>query len=395
MFGGRHAVVPELDGKPLRVCLFGTYATEHSRIQILVRGLRANGAVVHECVSPLWAGISDRVRAASGGWLDPRFWLRVIRVYATLILKYLRAPRHDVLIVGYPGQIDCYLAKALTCMSRRPVVLDLLMSIFWVAEERGLTARHPFTGRLIHAIERGALRFADLVFCENEDYVRELEACYGRSAGRFRCVGHGVNDAAFVPRERTDEKSDIFRIVYHGGFLRSHGIPTAIRAAALLRGEKDVRFAFYGTGPERETCLALARELDASNAHFPGFVPHDELVRGIADADLLLGVFGSTRHARITVQNKIWEAMGMGKPVVSGDSPTVRRTLTHGTDVFLVERENPAALAEAVLRLKADRGLRVRLGQAARLLVERRGSMLPLGTEFLRGLREAMARRFV
>jgi len=48
-------------GRPLRVCYFGTYRADYSRTQILLKGLRSRPDVeVVECHAKLWDGIEDR-----------------------------------------------------------------------------------------------------------------------------------------------------------------------------------------------------------------------------------------------------------------------------------------------------------------------------------------------
>ncbi len=52
---------------PLRVCYFGTYRQHYGRNQIMIAGLRAQGATVYECHETLWHGIDDRVQQVRGG----------------------------------------------------------------------------------------------------------------------------------------------------------------------------------------------------------------------------------------------------------------------------------------------------------------------------------------
>ena len=53
----------------------------------------------------------------------------------------------------------------------------------------------------------------------------------------------------------------------------------------------------------------------------------------------------------MTVQNKIYEGLAMAKPVITGDSPAVRRNLTPGENIWVCRREDPQALAEAIRTL--------------------------------------------
>jgi glycosyltransferase involved in cell wall biosynthesis len=154
-------------------------------------------------------------------------------------------------------------------------------------------------------------------------------------------------------------------VLYYGTFIPLHGVETIIRAAAELRHLPHIQFDFYGEGQELPRAEQLVRELALENVHFHGWIDKERLPEEIGRSHLCLGVFGNTRQARCTIQNKIWEGMMMKRPVISGDSETVRAELTHKRHLYLVERENPAALAEGILALEADPALRQAIAEAA------------------------------
>jgi glycosyltransferase involved in cell wall biosynthesis len=153
-------------------------------------------------------------------------------------------------------------------------------------------------------------------------------------------------------------------VTYHGTFLPSHGLRTIICAAALLRDDPSISFHFYGDGPELAPTQDFARGQELPNVVFHGHIAQETLPDALARSHLILGVFGTTPQALMTMQNKIWEGLAMARPVLSGDSPTVRELLTHGEHIYLVPRNDPQALANAIQLLKQDQGLRERLEQA-------------------------------
>ena len=184
-----------------------------------------------------------------------------------------------------------------------------------------------------------------------------------------------------------------FRVTYHGGYLPSHGMDTILDAAALLRDQADVCFHFYGSGPEKARIVRRAAELGLSNVTFHGFVSQDELLDGLATAHVCLGVFGTTRQANFTVQNKVWEGLAMGRPVISADSPTIRAALADRQEIYLIERNSPEALAAGLSALRADPARREAIAVAghARYLAEH--SIPALGRQMKEALLSGMARR--
>ena len=87
------------------------------------------------------------------------------------------------------------------------------------------------------------------------------------------------------------------------------------------------------------------------------------------------------------VPNKVWQAMAVGRPVVTADTPAVREVLEDGRTAVLVPAGDPDALAEALARLVADAALRARLGEAARAVYLERGTPAAVAGRLAEALR--------
>lgn len=339
--------------RPFRVCFFGTYRANYVRNQVIIHGLRAQGVIVYECHASLWHSVEDRVQQASGGWRNPKFWLRVLHAYLKLIRTHAQMPAYDVMLVGYPGQFDVFLGRWLTWWRRKPMVLDILMSLHLIAEERGLTKKSPFSGKLIFFLEKWGLKLPDLLIADTPEYRDYYCQKYNISPSRFKLVPLGVDDRIYYPRPHLHPPTDYFRVLYYGTFIPLHGVETMLRAAALLQNHPSIQFDFYGDGQERSHAEHLARSLKLENVHFRGWIDKEDLPDEIAKSHVCLGVFGTTKQSRCTIQNKIWEGMMMHRPVITGDAETIRQELVDGEHLMLVERANPGALADAILQLEA------------------------------------------
>jgi phosphatidylinositol alpha-1,6-mannosyltransferase len=135
------------------------------------------------------------------------------------------------------------------------------------------------------------------------------------------------------------------------------GQPTLVRAMPLvLAAHPDTELVLCGTGPLQGELEHLARELGVSaRIRFAGLVENAAVARYCAAADLF--VLPSRLEACPTVAV---EALAAGTPVVSTDNPGgLELHDLFGDDVEVVPRENPEALASAVIaRLAAKRRTR-------------------------------------
>ena len=125
--------------------------------------------------------------------------------------------------------------------------------------------------------------------------------------------------------------------------------------------------------------------------------PQAELPALIASADVALGIFGRTEKARRVVPHKVFQSLGMRKPVITARTPAVEEFFTHGGNIWLCDEPYAETLADAVIRLKADAALRERLAVDGYrtvkepVLAGRRGRALRGAGSPLRGRRTAVA----
>jgi len=378
----------------LRVCYFGTYRGDYSRNQIMIEGLRRNNVEVVECHVPLWHGIEDRVEVASGGWLRPSFVARVLRTYWELLRRYLGTGDYDVMVLGYPGQVDVYLARLLTWLRRRPLVLDVFMSIYLIASERGLTRKSRITGRAIRAIERLACTLPDLLILDTADYVEWFQQTYGLKETRFALVPTGADDRVFHPVEGEAElRRGTFDVLYYGTFIPNHGVKHIVDAARILQDDPSIHFGLVGEGPTKAEAVDLVEGYELRNVTFEGWMEKKDIPRRVANADVCLGAFGTTPQSLMTVQNKIYEALAMAKPVITGESRAVTRSFRHGTHLYLCERANPQSLANAVRMLRADPHLRRQLAENGHRLYFTQFDLTNNGLLYISLLRQLLSSR--
>lgn len=375
--------------QPLRVCYFGTYRKEYARNIIMIDGLRANGVEVVECHATLWRSFEDRERVAAGGWVEPRFWWRVLRAYASALYRYWRTGGdYDVLVVGYLGQFDVFVARLLSWLHHKPLVWDIFMSIALIAEERKLQHRKLPVVRLIRGAERLACTVPDRLIIDTDAYVHWFCRSYGLNPQRFRLVPTGADDRIFQWTARQPQPGAPFTVVYYGTFIPNHGVEYIIEAARLLRDDPGIHFECIGNGPDKPRARALARQYGLSNVTFVRWLKQPDLVARLAQADVSLGAFGTTPQSLMTVHNKIYEGLAMGIPIITGESRAVCEALQHGEHISICKRADPASLAAAITALRDDPQLRQRLARQGHQYYQEGFTVQRIGARFKQHLQQ-------
>ena len=150
-------------------------------------------------------------------------------------------------------------------------------------------------------------------------------------------------------------------IVFVGRLRRYKGLDRVIRAMPLVRARVPAaRLVVLGDGPFGDTLQRMAQRLGSSDAiEFRGFVPPALKVRALQEA--WVHVQPSPKEGwGLTVV----EAGACGTAVVAADSPGLRDSVREGVTGLLFPADDETALADALVRVLEDEGLRSRLARA-------------------------------
>ncbi len=374
----------------MRVCYFGTYDVEQSRNNVIIQGLRQNGVEVVECHVRLWHNTADKIRSVRRGLFNPGLLGRALGSYLRLINRYAEIGNYDVLVVGYAGHFDLFLAKLLASFSGKPLVFDALLSLTeTVVEDRGLAHRGSLLARLVYLVDKYSCRLAHLVLLDTEAHIRHFQRDFGVRPDKLRWVPVGADQVYCQGPSPLGEcilspskEGDLFTVVYFGQYIPLHGVNYIIEAAKLLEEEHpDIRFELVGDGQTYPEASSLAERLQVKNVtfHHTWLSPEELIVEHIVPADVCLGAFGDSPKAQRVVPIKVFVALAMGKPVITRDSPAAREVLSHGTDAILCEMADPQALAQAILLLKRNRTLREKIAKGGHLSFQNKFSSRVIG----------------
>jgi glycosyltransferase involved in cell wall biosynthesis len=343
----------------MRVLVFGTYETAmHPRVATIAAGLRANGVDVAECNAPLDLPTADRVAALARPSRIPDILGRIARRWLTLARLARNQPKPDVVIVGYMGHFDVHLARFL--FRGTLIVLDHLIGASDTARDRRLAG--GFRADLMQLIDSAALGAADVVVVDTDEHLAALPV---RHRDRAVVVPVGAPSAWFAEPSTSD--TEPLRVVFFGLYTPLQGAPVIGAAVARLAGE-PISVTMVGHGQDE----AATRSAAAANpaVTWLDWVPAAELPALVARHDVCLGIFGTGTKALRVVPNKVFQGAAAGCAVVTSDTAPQRRAL--GEAAVLVPPGDPAALADALRALAADRDELTRLRVAGHQLATAR-----------------------
>lgn len=310
----------------------------YSRTRIVIRALEMRGHTVVAVLPP-----------------DKSFKHYPKLLWQTL----LKAPHCDVVLTGFYGQLLTPIVRLLTL---KPIVFDMYITTYDTMVFDRLKAKPGSFKAWLYAMSDWLSYKAASASILDSQHVIDHFGRYARTAtDKLHRVFLAVDNSVIMPRPKTRD-GDRFLVHFHGEYIPFHGVRHILQAAKMLE-KHGVEFQIVGRGQTFDEDMAMLKALDTTNVRILDPVPYAGLTALMAEADVCLGIFGDNMRAELVVTNKVNEAIGMAKPLITRRNDPVQELLTHGEDVWLVDPADPKAIADAILTLKDDAALRAKIAE--------------------------------
>ncbi len=343
----------------MKVCYFGTYEPNYPRNRTLINGLIRNGVQVIEC--------QERFRG----------YKKLPRLTSALRKKHSRISSYDVMIVGYPGQWIMPLAEKI---ARGPIIFDAFISFYEKIRENKKERGYFWKKYLYKYLDKKGCVLGNKILLDTNAHIQYFVKQFNLPQEKLERILVGTDERLFYPRQ-IKRLSNKFKILFYAKFLPLHGGECVVRAAKALERQTDIIFTVIGDGKGFEQCQNLANEIRVKNIIWYSRIPYLELPKIIAQHDLSLGIFGGTPKAMRVIPNKVYEAMAMQKPFITGNSPAIKELLTNRKNAILCKMAKPDDLADKIIELKENQSLRNLVSQAGRKMFEQKATSLMLGNQ--------------
>lgn len=255
-----------------------------------------------------------------------------------------------------------------TVFYARDITEALLLARF----KRFLPVRHPVffemhevlseqnrllnTGRAGHfaRVEAEMLAAMDGVVCISPVLVDALKAVYGYS-GPTLVAPMGYNPNLFKAAPDVDFSGPI-TVAYVGSLYESKGVHNLVRAMGHLPGRFRLLVIGGNPGGELERLRALARDVCdwESRIEFCGYLPPSELFPRLASCSMM--AIPQSSEVEFFSPIKLYEAIGMGLPLVVTPVPALTSVLEQEVDAIVARSPVPEDLAAAMMDMASNQG---------------------------------------
>ena len=144
----------------------------------------------------------------------------------------------------------------------------------------------------------------------------------------------------------------------------SRGCDTMIKVGRELRRRTGgaIKLEVIGEAADAEARQALQTAAAAGDLSWLGFVPSEEALARVSGSLAGLCLLRNLPNYRVSLPTKIVEYCALGVPVITTPLPLASELLKSDDVGFEVPWDDPSAVVDTIVRLRADPELRRRLG---------------------------------
>ena len=265
----------------------------------------------------------------------------------------LRGRRYDAIFVfGTSPILQALPGLVFRATKRAPVAI--WVQDLWPGSLKATgRVRSRFVLGLVGWLTNWIYRRADLLFIQSRAFEGEV---VDRSAGRTPVhylpnpADLGVENPDRHTVARSGERAP-FEIVFAGNLGHAQALPTILRAAELLAGNREIRLVVAGEGSLSGWLADEVSRRRLGNVELCGQLTPGAAAALMREASALLLTLGRSETLARTVPSKLATYLALGRPVVSAADGEVARIVAEAEAGIAVGAEDADALADAIQRM--------------------------------------------
>lgn len=288
-------------------------------------------------------------------------------VLSALFCGLFKVKKHHIVICESPPLFLGITAMMLKWLKGSKLVFNV--SDLWPesAEKLDLVSNKLFL-KLAYWLEARLYKTSALVSGQTQGIVNSVQTRFpsvktfwlpnGIDADKF-----GAANVSYNWREKHEYSKEDFIVLYAGILGHAQALEVILKAAALLREEKQVKFVLVGDGPQKDFLHEMKASLRLDNVNFLPNQSREEMPNIVAAVDAAIVPLRNIPLFKGAIPSKLFENLAMGKPILLGvDGEAKQLFIDEGKCGLFFTPEDEKQLAENVHLLSSDKQLCVSLG---------------------------------
>jgi glycosyltransferase involved in cell wall biosynthesis len=306
-------------------------------------------------------------------------------VFTSLFSGLFRIPKHNIILCESPPLFLGISAVWLKWLKGSRLVFNV--SDLWPesAEKLGIITNKSILS-LTEGLEKSIYRKSALISGQTQGIVKNIsDRMPGKKTFWLR---NGIDMRQFSETQSDFRKTynyteSDFIIMYGGVLGHAQGLEVILKAAALLKDRTNIKFVIIGDGPEKAELEKLQKESDLSSVLFLPNQPSSKMASFISACDAAIIPLRKLDLFMGAIPSKIFEYLAFRKPILLGVDGEARDLfICEGNCGLYYTPEDAQELADAILKLSSDAGLKKQLGENGREYVMSRFNRQQIAKEF-------------
>lgn len=223
----------------------------------------------------------------------------------------------------------------------------------------GILSESSMVYKVAHALQKYAYKNATALSTISDDMKSTIVTRYGIPENKVQVIynwGHeelqAHSEAENTFLQKYPKKPGEFRVVYAGNLGKMQNVELVLKAAALMKENKDISFFIVGSGVNEERLKTFAKEKELPNVTFVGMQPPEEVADLYSAADVnLIPLQRGLIYAALP--SKTADCLIAGRPIITCvNEHSSFAELMESNGYFNVNPENADKLSDSIKRVK-------------------------------------------
>ncbi|MBP3871810.1 MAG: glycosyltransferase family 4 protein [Faecalicoccus sp.] len=206
---------------------------------------------------------------------------------------------------------------------------------------------------------------ADLITITSKSFKNYFEKVLKLPAEKYGLV-YWPQYAEDTYGETKKEKNGVYDVLYAGNIGPATEVEVIVKAAALLKDEKNIHFHIVGDGMNLPACKEIAEKAGLTNITFYGSHPVSEMPKYYSLADAFLITMSDNQVVNYTLPAKMQSYMMAEKPIIGAVNGETQRVIKDSGCGYCTDSGNSDQLADLILEASKDEMDTKQMGKKAR-----------------------------